>query len=178
MAVRHQLIKRPRDQVWSVLADRGLYGRWVAGTSASHGGEGEWPAEGSTLAYTVRLGPWTGEGRTVVRQEDRPSRLALEVDSGRLGTARVDIEIKPWGEDSLVILDEHPLTGLGGSLHNGALDAVLQLRHRRMLGRLAEVVEGADAAGRSGRRSPSGGAVGRARTAARRGFGKRGVGHA
>jgi hypothetical protein len=177
MAVRHQLIKRPRDQVWSVLADRGLYARWVAGTAASHGGEGEWPAEGSTLVYTVKLGRWALEGSTVVRQEDRPSRLALEVDSGRLGTARVDIEIKPWGEDSLVIVDEHPLTGLGGSLHNVAVDAVLQLRHRRMLGRLAEVVEGADAAGRRAQPS-SGSSAGRARTGARRGFGKRGMGHA
>jgi carbon monoxide dehydrogenase subunit G len=147
MAVRHQLIKRPRDQVWSVLADRRRYAEWVPGTSSSRGGTGEWPAEGATLVYTVRLGPWELEGRTVVRQEERPGRLALEVDSGRLGTARVDIEIKPWGEDSLVIVDEHPLTGLGGAVHNVAVDALLQFRHRRMLARLAEVVESSPAAG-------------------------------
>ena len=141
MAVRHQLIKRSRDDVWSVLADRELYADWVAGTSSSHGGEGDWPAEGSSLDYSIGVGPWSLEGRTVVREEERPGRLALEVDSGRLGTARVDIEIRPWGEDSLLIVDEHPLTGPGGVLHNVALDAVLQLRHRRMLTRLAEVVE-------------------------------------
>jgi Polyketide cyclase / dehydrase and lipid transport len=141
MAVRHQLIKRSRDDVWSVLADRELYADWVAGTSSSHGGEGDWPAEGSSLDYTVSLGPWSLAGRTVVRQEERPARLALEVDSGRLGSARVDIEIRPWGEDSLVIVDEHPLTGPGGLLHNVAVDAMLQVRHRRMLARLAEVVE-------------------------------------
>jgi carbon monoxide dehydrogenase subunit G len=142
MAVRHQLIKRPRDDVWSVLSDRERYAEWVAGTSASYGGEGDWPAEGSSLDYTVTLGLWSLDGRTVVREEERPGRLALEVDSGRLGTARVDIEIRPWGADSLVIVDEHPLSGPAGSLHNVALDAVLQLRHRRMLARLAEVVEG------------------------------------
>jgi uncharacterized protein YndB with AHSA1/START domain len=141
MAVRHQLIKRPREDVWSVLADRRLYAKWVAGTSSSRGGEGDWPAEGSSLEYTVRLGPWSLAGTTVVRQEERPARLALEVDSGRLGTARVDVEIRPWGRDSLVIVDEHPLTGAGGLLHNVALDAVLQMRHRRMLARLAELVE-------------------------------------
>ncbi|MBY8882231.1 SRPBCC family protein [Actinacidiphila acidipaludis] len=141
MAVRHQLIKRSRDDVWAVLSDRELYADWVAGTQSSHGGEGDWPAEGSSLEYTIGIGSLSLAGRTTVRQEERPSHLALEVDSGRLGTARIDIEIKPWGENSLVIVDEHPLTGPGGVLHNVALDAVLQLRHRRMLSRLAEVVE-------------------------------------
>jgi len=146
MAVRHQLIRRPREDVWSVLSDRRAYAKWVAGTAASHGGDGEWPREGSTLRYDVRLGRWTMSGCTVVRQEERPSRLALEIYSGRLGSARVDIEIRPWGRDSLVIVDEHPLTGIGGSAHNAALDVVLHWRHRRMLNRLAEVVEGSDGA--------------------------------
>ncbi|WUH89485.1 SRPBCC family protein [Streptomyces sp. NBC_00433] len=141
MAIRHQLIRRPRDDVWSVLADRELYVRWVPGTSDSRVGEGDWPEEGSTLRYTVRAGPWSLHGTTVVREQRRPERLALEIDSGPLGTARVDIEIRRWGGDSLVIADEHPLTGSGGLLHNSALDALLQLRHRRMLARLAAVVE-------------------------------------
>ncbi|NUS17312.1 MAG: SRPBCC family protein [Streptomyces sp.] len=155
MAVRHQLVKRPREDVWAVLADRRAYGDWVAGTSASRGGGGDWPKEGASLEYDVRLGPWSLSGTTVVREEQRPSRLALEVDSGRLGTARVDIEIRPWGPDSLVILDEHPLTGPGGTVHNAALDVVLHWRHRRMLARLAEVVEGS-AAEKAG--TPRGGA--------------------
>jgi carbon monoxide dehydrogenase subunit G len=147
VAVRHQLIKRSREDVWSVLSDREAYGKWVAGTSSSHGGEGDWPAEGSSLKYTVGPGRWSIEGTTLVRQEERPEHLALEIDSGPLGTARVDIEIKPWGEDSLVIVDEHPLTGAGGILHNVAMEAVLQVRHRRMLARLAEVVEGSPDSG-------------------------------
>ncbi|MFI0941529.1 SRPBCC family protein [Streptomyces sp. NPDC021020] len=142
MAVRHQLVRRPREDVWKVLADRDAYADWVAGTSESHGGSGDWPQEGASLDYDVKLGPWSLSGSTVVREQHRPSRLALEVDSGALGTARVDIEVRPWGDDSLVIVDEHPLTGFAGSIHNAAVDAVLQWRHRRMLARLAEVVEG------------------------------------
>lgn len=158
MAVRHQLVRRPREDVWAVLADRKMYAEWVAGTSASYGGEGEWPREGSSLGYDVKLGPWSLSGTTVVRQEERPSRLALEIDSGALGTARVDIEIRAWGRDSLVIVDEHPLTGLGGTAHNAALEIVLHWRHRRMLARLAEVVEeSADATGDSqGTEGPAG----------------------
>ncbi|MYS05936.1 SRPBCC family protein, partial [Streptomyces sp. SID6041] len=69
------------------------------------------------------------------------------VDSGPLGTARVAIEVRPWGEESLVKVDEHPLRGFGGTVHNAAVDALIQLRHRSMLARLADVVEGSAGAG-------------------------------
>ncbi|SHN09887.1 SRPBCC family protein [Actinacidiphila paucisporea] len=157
MAVRHQLVKRPREDVWAVLADRRAYAEWVTGTSESRSAEGDWPQEGASLEYDVKLGPWSLTGTTVVREEERPSRLALEVDSGRLGTARVDIEIRPWGrESSLVIVDEHPLTGLGGTVHNAAMDVVLHWRHRHMLARLAEVVEGSAGEQRGAKRRESG----------------------
>ncbi|MFI0151356.1 SRPBCC family protein [Streptomyces lydicus] len=141
MAVRHQLIKRAPEAVWAILADGSRYAEWVVGTASSRPEDGPWPEVGSTLAYTVRLGPWTLNGRTIVRRCDPPRELELEVDSGSLGTARIAIDVRPWGEDSIVIVDEHPLTGPGGVLHNAALDAFLQLRHRSMLSRLAKLVE-------------------------------------
>lgn len=76
-----------------------------------------------------------------MRRVDAPADLELEVDSGPLGKARVAIDVRPWGEESLVIVDEHPLQGIGGTLHNAAFDALIQLRHRDMLRRLANVVE-------------------------------------
>lgn len=141
MAVRHQLIHAAPHEVWAVLADGSRYADWVVGTSDSRVARGVWPQLGSALEYTVQLGPWTLSGTTVVRRVDAPAELELEVDSGPVGTARVAIEVRPWGEESLVIVDEHPLRGIGGTLHNAALDALLQLRHRGMLRRLANVVE-------------------------------------
>lgn len=141
MAVRHRLIKKPPYDVWAVLADGSRYGEWVVGPSYSRQEGSDWPAVGSTIEYTVRLGPWTGRGKTVVRDLDPPRRIELEADSGRLGTARIAIEVRPWGENALVIVDEHPLQGLGGQVHNAAFDALLQLRHRKMLSRLADTVE-------------------------------------
>ncbi|MFD7628367.1 SRPBCC family protein [Streptomyces sp. NPDC059851] len=141
MAVRHQLIHAAPHRVWSVLSDGSRYADWVVGTSESHVTRGPWPQLGSTLDYTVRVGPWTASGTTVVRRVNAPDALELEVDSGPLGTARVAIEIRSWGEESLVIVDEHPLQGVGGALHNVALDVLIQLRHRTMLKRLADVVE-------------------------------------
>ncbi|MGY5125275.1 SRPBCC family protein [Streptomyces nigrescens] len=150
MAVRHQLIKRSPEELWAVLADRSRYEDWVVGTARSRPKDGNWPEAGATLEYTVRLGPWDVTGCTTVRHSVPPRTLELEVDSGRLGTARIAIEVRPWGADSLVIVDEHPLAGPGGRLHNGALDLLLQLRHRSMLSRLAAVAEEAPA------RAPSG----------------------
>ncbi|MEV4334890.1 SRPBCC family protein [Streptomyces sp. NPDC049597] len=141
MAVRHQLIHRTPEQVWAVLSDGDRYGDWVIGPSQSSEQDGNWPEEGTCIAYTVKLGPWQAEGRTVVRYCEPPERLELEAYSGPLGTARIAIEVKPWGEDTLVILDEHPLRGAGGRLHNAAFDALQQLRHRSMLRRFAEAVE-------------------------------------
>ncbi|MGW7638199.1 SRPBCC family protein [Streptomyces decoyicus] len=141
MAVRHQLIERSPEELWTVLADGSRYQDWVVGTADSRPVAGNWPEVGSMIEYTVRMGPWELCGHTVVRRSDPPRELELEVDSGRLGTARVAIEVRRWGQDSLVIVDEHPLRGPGGRLHNAGLDVLLQLRHRSMLSRLADVAE-------------------------------------
>ncbi|MFD7233214.1 SRPBCC family protein [Streptomyces sp. NPDC059881] len=141
MAVRHQLIRRPPEAVWAVLADGSRYGEWVVGPKDSTPVGGRWPQAESRIEYAVRLGPWKGSGETVVRHSQAPRVLELEADGGPFGTARIALELRPWGEDTLVICDEHPLRGAGAQLHNGLLDALLQLRHRRMLQRLAGVVE-------------------------------------
>jgi hypothetical protein len=40
-----------------------------------------------------------------------------------------------------VIVDEHPLQGAGGLLHNAGFELLIQLRHRAMLHRLAQLCE-------------------------------------
>ncbi|GAA1149209.1 SRPBCC family protein [Streptomyces hebeiensis] len=161
MAVRHQLVAHRPSAVWTVLEDPSRYADWVVGTSDSDIEEGWWPNVGSALAYTVRVGPVTFRGRTVVRRHEPPRALELEAYIGPLGSARIAFDVRPWGEETLVILDEHPLRGFGGSAHNAAVDAVLQLRHRGMLRRLARVVE-RDVPGARGSSATPGGRRGRA----------------
>ncbi len=142
MAVRHYVIERAPEAVWAVLEDPGLYSEWVVGTSETRALDDRWPQVGAALEYTVALGPWSYEGRTTVRRYEPPGWLELEADSGRLGTARIAIEVRPWGGHTLVIVDEHPLRGLGGAVHAAPLDVLIQVRHRNMLPRLARTVEG------------------------------------
>ncbi|MEV6013570.1 SRPBCC family protein [Streptomyces sp. NPDC051976] len=142
MAVRHQLVEYPPEQVWQVLAEPERYADWVVGVSGSEPRGNAWPQVGASLTYTLSLGPWTGKGRTVVRRSQRPRFLELEADSGPFGSARIAIEVRAWGDtESLVIVDEHPLRGTAARLHNVVLDVLLQWRHRRMLGLLAKAVE-------------------------------------
>ncbi|MFE6489284.1 SRPBCC family protein [Streptomyces sp. NPDC057757] len=156
MAVRHQVIEQPPHVVWATLENPDFYADWVVGTSASWPLDGRWPLVGAALAYRMSLGPWTYEGRTIVRRLEPPHWLELEADSGRLGTARIAIEVRPWGDQTLVIVDEHPLRGPGGALHAAPLDLLIQLRHRSMLPRLARTVERV-AAGDGAGQSESGG---------------------
>ncbi|WP_062212515.1 SRPBCC family protein [Streptomyces sp. NBRC 109706] len=140
MAVRHRLIARPPAAVWDVLSDPYRYAAWVVGTRESTPVEGDWPEVGSALAYTVRIGRTDLHGRTWVRRYEPPRILELEAYSGPLGTARIALDVRPWGDETLVIMDEHPLRGFGGRVHNRLLDAMQQLRHRGMLNRLARLV--------------------------------------
>ncbi|MGW1229181.1 SRPBCC family protein [Streptomyces sp. NPDC001515] len=155
MAVRHRLIRKSPAEVWEVLSDPERYGEWVVGAAEARVDAGQWPELGATLRYAIRIGPFTLRNRTVVRRSEPTTVLELEADSGPLGTARIAMELRPWGENTLIIFDEHPLRGAGGALHNGLLDAAQQVRHRVMLGRLARLCEDGENAPRpAGRARP------------------------
>ncbi|MEV1008475.1 SRPBCC family protein [Streptomyces sp. NPDC049881] len=143
MASRPTLVRRTPETVWAFLADPANFARWVVGTQRSDPLDDRWPAVGAAMRYTMGFGPLRGTGRTVVRVSEPARRLELEAQTKGLGTARIALEIRPWGEQSLLIIDEHPLTGPGGILHNRLADAFLQVRHRRMLHNLTSLVESA-----------------------------------
>ncbi|GAA2443112.1 SRPBCC family protein [Streptomyces macrosporus] len=127
--------------MWDVLGDADQYQRWVVGTRETRESEGHWPEVGTTLRYGIGMGPLTVHGHTIVRVCEPPERLELEASAGRLGTARIAIRLVPWGEGTLITMDEHPLRGTVARLHTAPLDVALQLRHRLMLTRLRNVVE-------------------------------------
>lgn len=141
MAVRHRLIHVSPSAAWAVLADGNRYAEWVVGTAKSHPIRGQWPHTDAAIRYQVRLGPVQLSNETVVRRCEEGVCLELEAHAGALGTARIGIELRPWAEHCLVVVDEHPLRGAGGLLHNVGFEALIQLRHRAMLARLARLCE-------------------------------------
>jgi uncharacterized protein YndB with AHSA1/START domain len=169
MAVRHRLVKASPRTVWAVLSDGDRYTEWVVGTSASRQTRGRWPEAGAALSYEVRLGPVRMTNETVVRRCEEPTVLELEAKAGPLGTARIAFELRSWGEQCLVVMDEHPLRGAGGLLHNAAVEVVIQLRHRALLGRLARLCEIREQAAESSRAAEDSSAASAAGSRARGG---------
>lgn len=157
MAVRHHLIKTDPATAWAVLADGTRYAEWVVGTTESRPVRGQWPQVGAEIEYEVRLGPVRLYNETVVRRCVEGRELELEARAGALGTARIAIELRPWGEHCLVIVDEHPLQGASGALHNAAVEVLIQVRHRAMLARLAKVCEAETKSGGAGAASDGAG---------------------
>jgi uncharacterized protein YndB with AHSA1/START domain len=141
MASVNVLVRRTPEQVWDVLSDGRAYASWVLGTREIRAVDDEWPAVGSSIHYTVGWGPLALRGRTTVRAAEPGRVLGLEADAGLLGTARIVIELSTWGQGTVVVLDEHPLTGAGSWLHNPVTDVVSLVRQEPMMRRLARLVE-------------------------------------
>jgi uncharacterized protein YndB with AHSA1/START domain len=141
MTVLNVLVDRSPGEVWDVLSDGRAYAEWVMGTRHVRDVDPDWPALGSKIHYTLGIGRWTFDDITTVRLAEPGQRLELEAHAGRLGTARVSIVLLPWGErQTVLILDEHPLSGPGARWHSILVEALLRLRNGRMLRSLARVV--------------------------------------
>jgi uncharacterized protein YndB with AHSA1/START domain len=141
VAVLNVLVDRGPREVWDVLSDGGAYAEWVMGTRHIRDVDPAWPELGSKIHYVVGIGPWTYEDTTTVRLIEPGQHLELEAHAGPLGSARISIVLLPWGKDrTVVILDEHPLTGPGARWHSVLVEGLLRLRNERMLRSLARVV--------------------------------------
>lgn len=141
MAVRNVLVRATPDEVWAVLSDGRSYAEWVVGTSEIRHVDPGWPEAGSSLHYTVDIGPLHLEDRTTVRIVEPSRRLELEATAAPFGSARVAIQVLPWDGDSVVILDEHPLRGPRALWENPVADLLLRARTRLMVRNLSRVVE-------------------------------------
>ncbi|GAA5113652.1 SRPBCC family protein [Haloechinothrix salitolerans] len=142
MAVLNVLVNRGVDQVWDVLSDGWTYADWVVGTQHILDVDAHWPEEGAQLSYEVGIGRFTITDVTTVRHVEPGQRLELEAHAGKVGSARVSISLLRWGEGrTVVVIDEHPLTGPGAWWHTVLTDAALRLRNQRMVRELARVVQ-------------------------------------
>ncbi|MQY06779.1 SRPBCC family protein [Actinomadura macrotermitis] len=141
MAVRHHFIDAPPDAVWAALADGSRYADWVVGTKRILREDPQWPQVGAEIRFEFGAGPLTFSDRTVVRVCEPPERLELEIKARIFGTVRMAFSLTAWGEGTLVIADEHPLTGLGTGLQGPPAELVLNLRNRLMLRNLDAVVQ-------------------------------------
>lgn len=139
MSRSRRLILASPTEVWSLLSDGHRYGEWVTGTQQVLGVDPHWPAVGARLKVRVGVGPLALDDTCVVRVSEPESRLQLEAKAGPLGAARIAMNLIPWGEHTLLILDWHPLRGPGTRMHGLPVDYVIGVRNGMMLTKLARV---------------------------------------
>lgn len=139
MALRNVLIDAQPSDVWEVLADGYSYPRWVVGTRSVESVDPSWPAVGANLHYRAGVGPFQIADVTTIRVSDPPHHLEMEAHM-RLVTVRISVEVRPWADQALVIVDEHPLRGSSLAFENPLSEGLLTMRNRLMLTRLADVV--------------------------------------
>jgi uncharacterized protein YndB with AHSA1/START domain len=151
VALRNALIEASPQQVWDVLSDGYSYAQWVVGTREIREVDGNWPDVGARLHYSIGAGPLTAHDVTVVRVSEAPRHLELEANASPVGSARISIDLTPWGDECLVVVDEHPLRGPGLLLQNPVSEMLFTLRNRLMLRRLRDLVTFRVGSGETGR---------------------------
>ncbi|MFJ7178658.1 SRPBCC family protein [Streptomyces massasporeus] len=158
MSRNRRLILSSPSEVWDLLSDGSRYGEWVSGTQQVTATDPHWPEVGARLQVRVGLGPLALDDVCVVRICEPRSRLELEAKADPFGAARIAMNLIPWGEHTLFVLDWHPLRGPGIRMHGLPVDYVVSIRNGMMLTKLARIAvrEHRDSAGSAPRGVRSG----------------------
>ncbi len=139
MTRNQRLILSPPTQVWGLLADGYRYGQWVTGTRRVLAADPQWPDVGARLRVRLGLGPLALDDTCVVRICEPPQRLELEAKADPFGAARIAMNLIPWGDNTLFILDWHPLRGPGTRMHGLPVNYLVAVRNGIMLTKLARI---------------------------------------
>ncbi|MFC0602204.1 SRPBCC family protein [Streptomyces palmae] len=139
MARNRRLILSSPSRVWGLLADGHRYGEWVSGTQRVLAADPHWPEVGARLQVRVGLGPLVLDDTCVVRICDPLRRLELEAKADHFGAARIAMNVIPWGENTLLVLEWHPLRGPGIRMHGLPVDYIVSIRNGMMLTKLARI---------------------------------------
>ncbi|MFB6836174.1 SRPBCC family protein [Streptomyces sp. NPDC056361] len=139
MSRNRRLILSPPSLVWSLLSDGHRYGEWVSGTQQIITVDPQWPEVGARLGVRVGAGPLTLDDTCVVRICEPERRLELEAKAEPFGAARIAMNLIPWGEHTLFLLEWHPLRGPGTRMHGLPVDYIVSIRNGMMLTKFARI---------------------------------------
>lgn len=130
------------EAVFRVLGDGWLFPAWVVGASRMRAVDAAWPQEGSKLHHSFGVWPLLIDDETLIERFEPPRRIVMRPKGWPLGEARVTIDVRPQGDGTLVRIQEEPVAGPGRFIPRPLMDAMLHLRNRETLHRLALLAEG------------------------------------
>lgn len=140
----------PAD-VFRVFDNGWLFPVWVVGASRMRDVSDAWPAVGSRLHHSFGVWPALIDDVTEVLEYEPSRRFVLQAKGWPMGEARVAIDVKPHGAQTLVRIQEEAVAGPGSLIPGPLLDIPLRWRNAETLHRLAYLAEGmpADSVGQS-----------------------------
>jgi len=141
MARNVRLMDCTPEDVFEVLANGWLYPAWVVGASRMRAVDQAWPNPGSRLHHSFGVWPILIDDSTRVEEYVPPRRMVLVARGWPVGEARVEIEVRPRGEGTVVRLTEHAISGPASWVPSVLLDPILHWRNTETLRRLAFLAE-------------------------------------
>lgn len=131
------------EAVFAVLADAWVFPTWVVGASRMREVDESWPAVGSRLHHSFGVWPLVIDDETTILEWDPPHRVVMQPAGWPLGEARVEIDVRSRGSDACVVrIRESAVRGPGRLVPDAVTDALLRVRNRETLRRLAHIAEG------------------------------------
>lgn len=134
-------VRASPEAVFEVLEDADAYPRWVVGARRIRRVDPDWPSEGSEFHHAVGVAGAELHDSSEVVDRDPPHRIVLEVRFRPAGTARVEIDVDPAGDGSVITMEERPHSGPVSWVPIVVLDPVLHLRNAWSLQRLRHKIE-------------------------------------
>ena len=143
MARNETVVQASPDEVFAVLADGWAYVDWVVGCQKIRAVDEGFPAVGTAFHHRVGLvGPLTVADNTEVLVAEPGRKIVLQARARPMGTARVTLELEPFGQGTRVTIDETAgdmLTRLTSL--NPLVDPLVKLRNVESLRRLKVLAE-------------------------------------
>lgn len=130
------------EDVFDVLGNGWLYPAWVVGASRMREVDDSWPQAGSRLHHSVGVWPLLLDDTTVAEEWAPPHRMVMRARGWPLGEARVTLRVRPWGDGTMVRIDEEPMKGPAALLPSILTAPLLRVRNAETLHRLAYLAEG------------------------------------
>lgn len=142
MARNVRLMACSPEDVFRVLDDGWLFPSWVVGASRMRDVADAWPAVGSRLHHSFGVWPLLIDDATEVLERAYPRRFVLRAKGWPMGEAKVVLELKRHGRQTLVRIQEEAIAGPGSWIPAPLLDVPLRWRNAETLHRLAYLAEG------------------------------------
>jgi uncharacterized protein YndB with AHSA1/START domain len=134
-------IEATPDAVFAVISDGWMFPTWVVGAVRIRAVEADFPAPGSRLHHSVGVWPLMIQDHTEVSACDPGKRLVLHARAWPAGEAVVDVELRPDGDGTIVVMREDAVAGPSRFVPRRLRAAGLVVRNTETLRRLAWLAE-------------------------------------